>query len=716
MFIRHANAGSDLFRLSGIFVLIALLSIPFSITIQATPQQCGQSMQPSCVSLMNVPLGLCVNDGYRLDDPNTPQPFERAGAEDHGFGVSQCARFVGISMQLNYVALQAQRPAPGITTAVLKVYFGDNLAFGDLRPGVLIDSVSVPLPTSFSSTDFQLVPLDSTYDTQFAGVVWLEMYFPPTSNGKCMGTRGKYNPGQLGESFVVTHEAVDSLEIWKDYEIVIPDTSGAYNNHVPVLRPLQIIPCQTCIVDLQSITRITSENGDSAEFQCALTAPPFDTVYVNLASTDTTEGIVRTTQLLFDPPFATIPQTFWVIGQDDTLHDGDITYHVQGTASSNDLCYDGVVGQASATNLDNEPKAPETVHVGDPGNPDDLFGFGGVLYEYDIGRYEVTNAEYVDFLNAVGASDSIGLYDPNMGTDIRGGITRSGSFGSYTYAARPNMGNKPVNYVSLYDCMRFVNWLDNGLPSGSIDPTTTEDGSYDMSGVGSIIGRKPSGTWFVPTIDELYKAAFYDPVSVGADSGITPDYWQMPNSSNLNPPIPASADSVGNVSNPGYGVMNFDNSATWNGVTGNVTTVGSTGPSTATHYGAYDMGGNIAEWNDVQFISSGMIYATGENGAGYGPGLVPNVGQYPQFAHLVDENNVKIGFRVVKAPPACQCGDANGDGVISIGDAVFIINYIFGGGLTPCNGDADGSGTVSIGDAVVIVSYIFGGGPPPTCP
>jgi hypothetical protein len=128
------------------------------------------------------------------------------------------------------------------------------------------------------------------------------------------------------------------------------------------------------------------------------------------------------------------------------------------------------------------------------------------------------------------------------------------------------------------------------------------------------------------------------------------------------------------------------------------------------------MGGNIAEWNDVQFISSGMIYATGENGAGYGPGLVPNVGQYPQFAHLVDENNVKIGFRVVKAPPACQCGDANGDGVISIGDAVFIINYIFGGGLTPCNGDADGSGTVSIGDAVVIVSYIFGGGPPPTCP
>ena len=31
--------------------------------------------------------------------------------------------------------------------------------------------------------------------------------------------------------------------------------------------------------------------------------------------------------------------------------------------------------------------------------------FGAVSYEYQIGKYEVTNAEYTEFLNAVAATD-----------------------------------------------------------------------------------------------------------------------------------------------------------------------------------------------------------------------------------------------------------------------------------------------------------------------
>ncbi len=67
------------------------------------------------------------------------------------------------------------------------------------------------------------------------------------------------------------------------------------------------------------------------------------------------------------------------------------------------------------------------------------------------------------------------------------------------------------------------------------------------------------------------------------------------------------------------------------------------------------------------------------------------------------------------------CGDADGGGTISIGDAVYIINYIFGGGPAPDPveaADADCSGAVSIGDAVFIINFIFGGGAAPcsTCP
>ncbi len=66
--------------------------------------------------------------------------------------------------------------------------------------------------------------------------------------------------------------------------------------------------------------------------------------------------------------------------------------------------------------------------------------------------------------------------------------------------------------------------------------------------------------------------------------------------------------------------------------------------------------------------------------------------------------------------PACFItkGDADCNGTLSIGDAVFIISYIFGGGPeSPVAGaaDADCSGAVSIGDAVYLINFIFGGGP-----
>lgn len=61
-------------------------------------------------------------------------------------------------------------------------------------------------------------------------------------------------------------------------------------------------------------------------------------------------------------------------------------------------------------------------------------------------------------------------------------------------------------------------------------------------------------------------------------------------------------------------------------------------------------------------------------------------------------------------------GDADNNGVITISDAVYLINYVFSGGPAPCplrNGDADCSGAVNISDAVYLINYIFAGGPAP---
>ncbi|MEZ5357743.1 MAG: lamin tail domain-containing protein [Candidatus Zixiibacteriota bacterium] len=65
------------------------------------------------------------------------------------------------------------------------------------------------------------------------------------------------------------------------------------------------------------------------------------------------------------------------------------------------------------------------------------------------------------------------------------------------------------------------------------------------------------------------------------------------------------------------------------------------------------------------------------------------------------------------------CGDANADQSINVGDAVYLINYIFKGGSAPVpleSGDANCDGSVNIGDAVYLISYIFRGGPAPCCP
>jgi len=70
-------------------------------------------------------------------------------------------------------------------------------------------------------------------------------------------------------------------------------------------------------------------------------------------------------------------------------------------------------------------------------------------------------------------------------------------------------------------------------------------------------------------------------------------------------------------------------------------------------------------------------------------------------------------------PIAIVCGDANGDGAVNVGDAVYIVNYVFRGGPAPVPiqaGDANGDGNVNVGDAVSIINFVFRGGPAPICP
>jgi hypothetical protein len=63
-------------------------------------------------------------------------------------------------------------------------------------------------------------------------------------------------------------------------------------------------------------------------------------------------------------------------------------------------------------------------------------------------------------------------------------------------------------------------------------------------------------------------------------------------------------------------------------------------------------------------------------------------------------------------------GDLNADGIINVGDVVYMVNYLYRGGEEPCpveSGDVNNDGIVNVGDVVFLVNYLYRGGDPPPC-
>ena len=69
--------------------------------------------------------------------------------------------------------------------------------------------------------------------------------------------------------------------------------------------------------------------------------------------------------------------------------------------------------------------------------------------------------------------------------------------------------------------------------------------------------------------------------------------------------------------------------------------------------------------------------------------------------------------------PNVLCGDANFDGELNIGDAIYLVSFVFRGGPPPVamnSADSNGDSYVNIADAVYLINFVFKGGPEPNCP
>jgi len=178
------------------------------------------------------------------------------------------------------------------------------------------------------------------------------------------------------------------------------------------------------------------------------------------------------------------------------------------------------------------------VAIGNAGNAADTMGdpnpCGAVAYPYRMGTYEVSAAQWAPVNTAAGIGDS----------------------GTWT-------GSQPVASISWHNAALFCNLLTSG---------SAYSGYYTITGTGDSATAVPNAlshaayaaangpTYFLPTEDEWYKAAYY------SSSGVYYDYPTGSNTvptdvlggtaagtavyygPNVNPAAPAAIDNSGGLS------------------------------------------------------------------------------------------------------------------------------------------------------------------------
>ena len=253
----------------------------------------------------------------------------------------------------------------------------------------------------------------------------------------------------------------------------------------------------------------------------------------------------------------------------------------------------------------------EFVEIGSPGNADDTTGnpnpAGSVAYTYQMGKFEVSE-------------DMITKYNANFGTANSLAITQD---------ARG--GDKPATSVSWNEAARFTNWLNTstgGTEAYKFGPTTgvndnialwtSGDAGYDANNP----FRNSLATYVLPSMDEWYKAAYYDPS--------TSSYFDYATGSNTAPTAVASGTTAG--------------TAVYSGQTGpaDVNLAGGLSP-----FGIMGLGGNVYEWEETSLDLSNGVGSSARvfRGGYWASGSVGLSSSTRYSIDPVDEGD-DVGFRV----------------------------------------------------------------------
>ncbi|MEI6071181.1 MAG: SUMF1/EgtB/PvdO family nonheme iron enzyme [Verrucomicrobiae bacterium] len=302
---------------------------------------------------------------------------------------------------------------------------------------------------------------------------------------------------------------------------------------------------------------------------------------------------------------------------------------------------------AAGISMSNATITMDLVNVGNAGNAADSTTYGAVSYDYAIGKYEVTIGQYTAFLNAAdpNGTNPNGIYNSNMGTNLNvAGISYTPGAATGSKYAVLGSANRPITYVSWFDAARFSNWMANGQGSGS-----TETGAYTLNGATSGVGftKNAGATFWLPSEDEWYKAAYNSPEGLGGT------YTLYPTQSNTAP-----GNVIGSGANQSNLIRGEVYSVTRSGIYNanqNYLTDGGAFSGSASFYGTFDQGGNVWEWNDAVISSSdrGLRGGAWNNGVG---GAVYILESTFRYSYAPTNEGVDIGFRIASIPePSTVC-------------------------------------------------------------
>ena len=406
----------------------------------------------------------------------------------------------------------------------------------------------------------------------------------------------------------------------------------------------------------------------------------------------------------------------------------------------------------------NPGNAPDTLVMTKPNGSqpgDGTSGYGSVGYTYRISKTHVTNAQYVTFLNAVDLNGANSLlYTANMtnltigGTPYpayTGGIDRNlaAAEGS-RYSVKTGQENYPIVHINWSRAARFVNWLANGQGAGG-----TESGVYDMSVfVGNSFATPPpraaNATMFLPSENEWYKAAYYDPTKGG-----TGGYWQYGTRSDTSPASvapPGSSNSANigagttGASGGAYALTLAKTGASFDKDTDYLTNVGAYTTSTSS-YGLFDLDGVVFNWTEASRenrtfagqmlpvyrggmwqnneLNSGAAFRNTGNGAGVNSGQFQNWGfrvaslaPAPPSTITIDvasgtQTQAQAGYSLFSGTsPLTKTG--GGTLVVDAANTITGSTSVVGGRLQLANGAALASSRIVplVGGTVTLTPYI----------